>query len=213
MFFLLIYSCTFRFISLILFSSFFVQKKQNEKLEHYQKNLKHSPFVRCRFIYYDILRRRAKKYKCPSCNKICGLVEQFVSIIDDDVDITNLFYEVLRNIREIKPFKFTDPKIALQHFKDNVSSYKVVISDLKMPEMNGIELLKILKDLKPSLGTVLITAFEVNDKIFEEHKRNKIIDVMLQKPIKIQELSKQISLLIEELPRQTESPRIPMLNE
>jgi DNA-binding NtrC family response regulator len=79
--------------------------------------------------------------------------------------------------------------------------------------MNGIELLKILKDLKPSLGTVLITAFEVNDKIFEEHKRNKIIDVMLQKPIKIQELSKQISLLIEELPRQTESPRIPMLNE
>ena len=141
------------------------------------------------------------------------MVEQFVSIIDDDVDITNLFYEVLCNIREIKPFKFTDPKIALQHFKDNVSSYKVVISDLKMPEMNGIELLKILKDLKPSLGTVLITAFEVNDKIFEEHKRNKIIDVMLQKPIKIQELSKQISLLIEELPRQTESPRIPMLNE
>lgn len=141
------------------------------------------------------------------------MVEPFVSIIDDDVDITNLFYEVLCNIREIKPFKFTDPKIALQHFKDNVSSYKVVISDLKMPEMNGIELLKILKDLKPSLGTVLITAFEVNDKIFEEHKRNKIIDVMLQKPIKIQELSKQISLLIEELPRQTESPRIPMLNE
>ena len=161
----------------------------------------------------DILRYGAKKYKRPSCNKICGLVEPFVSIIDDDVDITNLFYEVLSNIREIKPFRFTDPKIALQHFKDNVSSYEVVISDLKMPEMNGIELLSALKDLKPSLRTILITAFEVNDQIFEEHKRNKIIDIMLQKPIKIQELSKQISLLIEELPRQTESPRVPMLKK
>jgi DNA-binding NtrC family response regulator len=141
------------------------------------------------------------------------LVEKFVSIIDDDVDITNLFYEVLRNIQEIKPFKFTDPKIALQHFKDNVSSYKVVISDLKMPEMNGIQLLSALKDLKPSLRTVLITAFEVNDRIFEEYKRNKVIDVMLQKPIKIQELSKQISLLIEELPRQSESTRVPLIKE
>jgi len=59
----------------------------------------------------------------------------------------------------------------------------------------------------------LITAFEVNDKICDEHKRYDITDVILQKPIKIQELTEQVSVLIEELPRQRESPRVPMINE
>lgn len=136
------------------------------------------------------------------------MVEPFLCIVDDDVDITNLFYDVLSTIQGIKPFKFTDPTIALQHFKDNISSYEIVISDLKMPEMNGIELLSTLKDLKPSLRTILITAFEVNDKIFDEYKSNKIIDLVVQKPIKIQELNKQISLLIEEVSQQDQSPTI-----
>jgi len=63
-------------------------------------------------------------------------------------------------------FTFTDPKIALEHFKINKSFYALVISDLRMPVINGVQLLKTVKDLNPEVRTVLMTAFDVEDKLF-----------------------------------------------
>ena len=51
--------------------------------------------------------------------------------------------------------------------------------------MDGIELLKTVKAMKPSVKTVLISAFEVNDELFE---KCNCIDKFLQKPISISDL-------------------------
>ena len=40
---------------------------------------------------------------------------------------------------------------ALAHFKENKESYVLVISDLRMPELNGLELLKNVKKLIQTL--------------------------------------------------------------
>jgi YesN/AraC family two-component response regulator len=47
----------------------------------------------------------------------------------------------------------------VEHFKLNQSMYSLVISDLRMPVINGIQLLKTAKDLNPQVRTVLMTVF------------------------------------------------------
>jgi DNA-binding NtrC family response regulator len=92
---------------------------------------------------------------------------RIVSIIDDDLDITILFHEALKSIRGITVVTFTDPIKALEHFHVNEHAYLVVISDFKMPGLNGMELLKKIRD---SHGIVK------KDKGFESLRKNDIDD-------------------------------------
>ena len=56
---------------------------------------------------------------------------KIVSIVDDELSTTNLFYEALRTISGIDVFRFTDPIEALDHLKMNKHDYAVMISDSK----------------------------------------------------------------------------------
>ena len=55
---------------------------------------------------------------------------------------------VSENIDGITVFSFADPVMAFQHFTENIENYALVISDLRMPNLNGLELLKKSKDIK-----------------------------------------------------------------
>lgn len=116
---------------------------------------------------------------------------KFVSIIDDELDIINLFHDALQRIGGITIFTFTDPTLALEHFNMNNDAYALVISDLRMPGLNGMELLKKIKDSNGKVRTLLMTAFAVDDKIFHEYSEKEIINGFLQKPIRINDLIKE----------------------
>ena len=85
-------------------------------------------------------------------------------------------------------FAFTDPVVALTHVVDNKYEYFLIISDLKMPRLSGIELIKKVKEANPFVRTLLMTAFEVNDLMFEEYRKANIIDDFLQKPVQLEDL-------------------------
>jgi DNA-binding NtrC family response regulator len=117
---------------------------------------------------------------------------KLVAIIDDELDITVLFRDAIRGIRGISIFTFTNPIIALEHFKINRKDYRLIVSDLRMPGINGIELLKRIKELNPLVRTVLMTAFEFNDKLFQQYAEKQIINGFLQKPILLKDLVKEV---------------------
>jgi DNA-binding NtrC family response regulator len=71
--------------------------------------------------------------------------DRLVAIVDDDLDITELFHDALKLISGIVVFKFTDPVIALEHITLNIDKYVLIISDLRMPNVNGLELLNKVK--------------------------------------------------------------------
>jgi DNA-binding NtrC family response regulator len=115
-----------------------------------------------------------------------------VCIVDDDMDITILFHDALKAIVGITLFTFTDPILALEHIQINEYAYVLVISDFRMPGLNGMEFLKKIKSLNPFVRTILMTAFELDDEIFKEYSKKKIINGFLQKPIKLHELLKEV---------------------
>ena len=117
---------------------------------------------------------------------------RIVVIVDDDLELTLLFRAALKDISRVKIFTFTDPVLALEHFQINEYAFVLVISDFKMPGLNGMEFLKKIKALNPFVRTILMTAFEVEDKIFREYTKNKIIDAFLQKPIGMHDLIKEV---------------------
>lgn len=61
-------------------------------------------------------------------------------------------------------FSFTDPYLAQEHFQTNSESYGLVITDLKMPGMNGYEFIK--NEIKSQVKVFFMTAFSINDKEF-----------------------------------------------
>lgn len=125
--------------------------------------------------------------------KFLAPTSKYISIIDDEHGITELFRDVLKALPGLSIFTFSDPIIALEHFKTNQRFYALVISDLRMPVVNGFQLLKTAKDLNPEVRTVLMTAFDVEDQLFQDYTKKEIINCIVQKPITLETLVQEVS--------------------
>jgi DNA-binding NtrC family response regulator len=119
--------------------------------------------------------------------------KRLIAIVDDELDILNLFQDFLSKFKGISIFTFTDPLMALEHFRMNKSEYVLVISDLRMPNLDGLELVKVIKYLNPLVRTILMTAFATKDDLFQEYARREIINSFLQKPVLLADLYEQVT--------------------
>jgi DNA-binding NtrC family response regulator len=118
---------------------------------------------------------------------------RIVGIVDDDKDITILFQGALHSTARIRILTFTDPILALEHFLVNDHTYAVVICDSRMPGLNGMELLKKMKDLNQFVRTILITAYELDRDLFMQYAKMRIINGFLQKPIRLDDLRDEVN--------------------
>ena len=59
---------------------------------------------------------------------------------------------------------FTNPLAALQHFVSYSKNHDIVISDIKMPGMNGHEFVKQVKKINPLVKIMLMGYFEIEDR-------------------------------------------------
>ena len=120
----------------------------------------------------------------------------FVAVIDDEADLAYLFKEALSQIDGVEVFAFTDPLLALEHFKANHQNYRVVISDYRMPTMTGMELLSKIKDVSPATTRIMMSAFEIQDELFQEYK---CVDKFLQKPVLMTDLINEVRMLVSKI--------------
>jgi DNA-binding NtrC family response regulator len=118
---------------------------------------------------------------------------RIVGIVDDEPDITVLFQDALQSIPGITIFTFTDPILTLYHFHINEHAYVLAITDFRMPGLNGMEFLKKVKESNRFVRTILMTGFEIDDSIFREYTKKKIINGFLQKPIHLHDLIKEVN--------------------
>ena len=119
--------------------------------------------------------------------------KRLIAIVDDEPDILKLFQDFLSKIKGISIFTFTDPLMALEHVRINKNEYVLVISDLRMPNLDGLELVKVVKDLNPLVRTILMTAFATKDDLFQDYARQEIINNFLLKPVLLADLYEQVT--------------------
>ena len=64
-----------------------------------------------------------------------------IVVVDDEHDIVTILKEGLAHLG-FHVFAFIDPNLALEHFGLNYKNCGLVISDIRMPQMNGFEFIK-----------------------------------------------------------------------
>ena len=125
---------------------------------------------------------------------------RIIRIVDDEIDITGLFEDAIKtSISGFSLVSFNDPLIALEHYTENKKDYVLVISDLKLPNLSGLELLKKVKGLNSKVRTILVSAYEVGENdVFQKYVKEGIIDLFISKPVKINDLCQSVSEQIQE---------------
>ena len=113
-------------------------------------------------------------------------------IVDDDPDLAQVFTGGLL-MNGFLVDTFTNPEEALQNLRSNSKDYySLVLSDIRMPEMSGIQLARKVKDINPSIKVVLMTAYEIKDNKFSKVSPSIRVDGFIQKPTSITDLTNKI---------------------
>ena len=82
---------------------------------------------------------------------------QKILVIDDELDMLMLLRMIIEDNTDYEVETTNNPSEALKMVTEN--DYDLVISDLKMPGMDGLELCDEVKDIKPDLPLIMITAY------------------------------------------------------
>jgi len=119
-----------------------------------------------------------------------------ILLVDDDEDNLKIFTIILEN-QGFSVDAYSDPVTALSEFKP--SQYDLIILDYRMPEMNGIELYKKIREKDASTKITILTASHeqvyVNDT--KELKKEPSLKV-IRKPVAVGKLLEEVIELLNE---------------
>lgn len=102
-------------------------------------------------------------------------------MVDNDKDA----YTVIKIGLEHVGFEvhgFTDPIEALAHMEKGCNTCKLLVTDIRMPNMTGFELVRRVKKLRPEMKIVMMTAFEVNLSELQDVLPSMPVDNLIRKP-------------------------------
>lgn len=116
-------------------------------------------------------------------------------VVDDHHDIVDVLQIVLRK-EGFTVHGFTDPVMALDYFKTDPKKFALIITDIRMPGMNGIELLVKIKELCSDVKAFIVTAVD-KDTIKPEIKGHGLeVEEIIQKPFSIYDIAKSVKKYI-----------------
>jgi len=111
-------------------------------------------------------------------------VNLLVLVVDDEPDVEALFRQQFR--RELRAGRFTmtftlSAPAALQCMAEAGASLILILSDINMPGMNGLELLREAKAARPEIPVIMITAY--GDADAKRKALESGAEALLSKPI------------------------------
>ncbi len=116
-------------------------------------------------------------------------------IVDDEPDIL-LVYKDMLNSERYNPDLFVDPRQALGHFTNvGPSYYDLVILDIRMPAMNGLELYRRLRSIDPNVNVLFLTALDAAEELCSVLPGDLSRSNIIQKPLGVNQLLQRIELL------------------
>lgn len=117
-----------------------------------------------------------------------------IAIVDDEMEILNLLSRFLSRNPSFSVSTYSNPLSALSSLETN--KFDVVLLDIMMPQMNGLEVLEKMKTKNQNQKVIMMTAYSTLDKVLKSHKEGATNYVM--KPFdSLQNLEKKILEVLE----------------
>ena len=121
---------------------------------------------------------------------IRNLFQKKIMIVDDETQIAKLYSLILSNagftISNLE-FNGLDALTQIQK-RDDID---LVIIDQRMPNMDGLTATKRMKELKPHLKVIMVTAYEV------QNPEKRIFNAVLTKPVSSRTLVETVTLVLK----------------
>ena len=112
-------------------------------------------------------------------------------IVDDEQDILQILRAGLSRYGH-KVMIFSDPLLALKEFELNHSDYSLILTDLRMPSMSGIEFGLKVRQVDPGVRLMIMTAFELSTYELSHDLPYVRTEDLLKKPISLSSVCKAI---------------------
>lgn len=120
-----------------------------------------------------------------------------IMIVDDEVDILSVIKRGLEAKKELDVEVFSSAEAALKSFEAHPQNYyDLIITDIRMPNMNGFELYRRIRELDISVRIAFITAFEINKEEFSKVIPSVEVTDFISKPVSIAILREKIRVML-----------------
>ena len=117
-----------------------------------------------------------------------------ILVIDDEKIVCDMAKKILE-AENYEVETFTDSQLALERIR--TQPFDLVVTDLKMENVSGMDILKEVNRLYPETRVIMLTAYATLDATIEAI-RERIYD-FFPKPVKIDELKKSVKKALGDL--------------
>jgi CheY-like chemotaxis protein/predicted transcriptional regulator len=118
-----------------------------------------------------------------------------IMLIDDEPDVA-LTYKSFLTSEGYSVDAFKEPEKAVEHFiSTRPMHYDLVITDIRMPEMNGLRLYQCLKNIDPSVKVIFVTALDAADELVSVISPGPV--QVLKKPVDKQVFSRSVKAALQ----------------
>jgi len=123
--------------------------------------------------------------------------EPSIAIIDDEKDLLFVYKKALE-LQRLKVVTFDDSSVALNEMKVRYKKYSMILVDIRMPKVNGYQLINEIKRIDPSIKTILMSAYDVSDLEVHDNLNDGVkIDRIMHKPFSLIKLISTVKTLLE----------------
>lgn len=119
-------------------------------------------------------------------------------LVEDDKDTRDLLVTILRaKFPGLDIFTAVNGRDAVEQFETLLPD--VVVTDVNMPELNGLEMAGVVREIKPAVKIIVVTADTGKEALQHAIKDGLQIDQYVLKPVDIQEFFRAVQLCLAEL--------------
>src|SRR3972149_3341560 len=115
-----------------------------------------------------------------------------ILVVEDNPNMSSLLADMLE-VFAVQSVRATDGEDALRKLSEEPIG--LVITDLRMPKMNGTELLSAIKDKDPNLPVVLISGYSLQS--IDDKNATARADGFLTKPFKMNDIKGLLDKLFQ----------------
>lgn len=119
---------------------------------------------------------------------------EWILVVDDEVTVAEIAVRMLERAG-YRAESFSDPTLALSAFERNPDHFQLVLTDLTMPKLTGIDLALQLRRIRSNIRIILGSGF--SDSLGEDRVKQAGVSELLLKPYTMQDLAETVNRVLE----------------
>jgi PAS domain S-box-containing protein len=148
----------------------------------------------CFTVYFPEISSEESLYGQRKQQLLTG--EGRVLVVDDEQQIVDYEVEVLRRTG-YEPVGFTDSRKALDALLTDPDSFDLVVTDMAMPDVTGLQLFRKIRKLRPSLPVLLCTGY--SEHVTAESSQEMGINGYLAKPFTAEQFAEEVNRVLKDM--------------